>query len=114
MSHYVFQSGSRVNIFFYTVVEFQQLILIIREICTKIPSKISRTDDVTIHCHFNTPVHHRTDIIPMTGFTGYGIRLRNKHQHISGLLMIKIEVYIHSIKESDTQTDVVSPSLLPA
>ena len=114
MSHYILQSGSRVYIFLHAVVEFEQLILVVRHVGTQVPSEVLRTDHIAVYRNFDTAVHHGADVLPTPAFAGDGIGSRHIHQDIGGFLMIEVDVHVRTVEKSESYADVVCPRLFPA
>ena len=113
-AYHELQSGSGVYVFLYAVVEFHQLVLVVRNIGVHVPRKVFGADDVTVYADFDTAVYHCTDIFPTVTVAGHRVRLGNKHQHVAGFLMIEVDIHVGAVEKSHADAHIVCPRLLPA
>ena len=100
-------------ILLYAVVELDDLVFVVGDVCVERPHEALGCDDRTGEVDFGAAVDHHADVVPIVSVTLVGVGLGHLHEHVGGAFVVEFEVDVEPVPESEVEGEVRGPELLP-
>ena len=113
VAHHQFLARVGQFIFLYAVVEFRDLVLRVGERRVERPREVACRHGRSRQRKFHTAVHHAAYVVPAESVSVVRVRLGYFHQHVYGLLVVELQVYVQPVPEPEVQAEVGRPRFLP-